>query len=52
MPDTDLAGVRAQVSQAEWHARLDCAAVYRLLAIYGMSDLVYNHVTLRIPCEG
>ena len=49
MPDTQLAGVGAHVSATEWQARLDCAAVYRLLAIYGMSDLVYNHVTLRIP---
>ena len=52
MPDTHLAGIRARVSEAEWQARLDCAAVYRLLAIYGMSDLVYNHVTLRIQGEG
>ena len=52
MPDTHLAGVRGRVSEAEWQARLDCAAVYRLLAIYGMSDLVYNHVTLRVPGEG
>ena len=52
MPDTHLAGIRARVSDAEWQARLDCAAVYRLLAIYGMSDLVYNHVTLRIQGEG
>ncbi len=41
--------IRARVSEAEWRARLDCAAVYRLLAIFGMSDLVYNHVTLRVP---
>jgi len=52
MPDTHLAGVRGRVSEAEWQARLDCATVYRLLAIYGMSDLVYNHVTLRVPGEG
>lgn len=52
MPDTNLAGVKAQVSAAEWQARLDCAAVYRLLAFYGISDLIYNHVTLRIPGEG
>jgi ribulose-5-phosphate 4-epimerase/fuculose-1-phosphate aldolase len=41
--------LRARVSPEEWQARLDCAAVYRLLAIYGMSDLIYNHVTLRVP---
>jgi len=52
MPDTHLAGIRTRVSEVEWQARLDCAAVYRLLAIYGMSDLVYNHVTLRIQGEG
>ncbi len=49
MPDMSLAGVKAQVSAAEWQARLDCAAVYRLLALYGISDLIYNHVTLRVP---
>ena len=54
MPDTNIGtatipNVRGRVSEAEWQARLDCAAVYRLLAHYGMSDLVYNHVTLRVP---
>lgn len=53
MPDTHqhaaLATVRGRVSEAEWQAREECAAVYRLLAAYGMSDLVYNHVTLRVP---
>ena len=55
MPDTNVAGlgsVRSRVSEAEWQARLECAAVYRLLALFGMSDLVYNHVTLRVPGEG
>ncbi len=45
------AGLRQKVSAAEWQARLDCAAVYRLLAVFGMSDLIYNHVTLHIPGE-
>jgi hypothetical protein len=50
MPDTlPPASVRARVTDAEWQARLDCAAVYRLLAAFGMSDLVDNHVTLRVP---
>ena len=51
MPDTNITTVQGRVSAAEWQARLDCAAVYRLLAHYGMSDLVYNHVTLRVPGE-
>ncbi len=52
MPDTHLPGLKSRVSETEWQARLDCAAVYRLLAAYGMSDLVYNHVTLRVPGGG
>ncbi len=52
MPDTNVAGIRAQVSEAEWQARLDCAATYRLIALFGMSDLVYNHVTVRVPGAG
>ena len=52
MPDTNiLNSVRQSVSEAEWQARLDCAAVYRLLAAFEMSDLVYNHVTVRVPGE-
>jgi ribulose-5-phosphate 4-epimerase/fuculose-1-phosphate aldolase len=53
MPDTHLRdSVRERVSPAEWQARQECAAVYRLLALFGMSDLVYNHVTVRVPGEG
>ena len=57
MPDTGFVqneafgGVRARVSEAEWQARLDCAACYRLIALFGMSDLVYNHITVRVPAE-
>ncbi len=53
MPDTNIArSVQAWVSAAEWQARLDCAAVYRLLAHFAMSDLVYNHATVRVPGDG
>ena len=46
---TDWPSLRDQVSPEEWQARLDLAACYRLLDVYGMTDLIYNHVTLRIP---
>lgn len=36
-------------SKDEWQARLDLAACYRLMPLFGMSDLVYNHITARIP---
>jgi ribulose-5-phosphate 4-epimerase/fuculose-1-phosphate aldolase len=43
------ASMRERVSAAEWDLRIDLAACYRLLARYGMTDLVYNHVTARVP---
>jgi len=46
-----VAGVRASVSEVEWQTRVDLAACYRLLAAYGMTDLIYNHVSARIPGE-
>lgn len=33
----------------EWQTRVDLAACYRLMPLFGMSDLVYNHITTRIP---
>jgi ribulose-5-phosphate 4-epimerase/fuculose-1-phosphate aldolase len=41
--------IREHVGEAEWSARVQLAAVYRLLHRYGMTDLVYNHATLRVP---
>lgn len=40
---------RAQVSPAEWQARLDLAAAYRLVARYGWDDLVFTHISARVP---
>lgn len=39
----------ARFGEAEWKVRVDLAACYRLVALYGMSDLIYNHITARIP---
>ena len=41
--------VRNRVSEAEWKVRTDLAACYRLIARYGMSDLIYNHITAKLP---
>jgi len=53
---SDLSQVRipsmqGKVSKAEWQARVDCAACYRLVALFGMNDLVYNHISARVPGE-
>ena len=37
------------MSEAEWHARVDLAAAYRLTHFYGWTSVVYNHITLRVP---
>jgi ribulose-5-phosphate 4-epimerase/fuculose-1-phosphate aldolase len=41
----------AEVSTEEWAARVDLAAVYRLLAHYGWDDVIYNHSSMRVPDE-
>jgi ribulose-5-phosphate 4-epimerase/fuculose-1-phosphate aldolase len=37
------------VSAEEWQLRVDLAACYRLVALYGGSDLVFTHITARVP---
>ena len=41
--------VRARVSEAEWQARVDLAALYRLVAHFGWTDMIYNHISMRVP---
>jgi ribulose-5-phosphate 4-epimerase/fuculose-1-phosphate aldolase len=43
--------LKDQVSPQEWEARVHLAACYRLVAHYGMSDMMANHITLRVPGE-
>jgi ribulose-5-phosphate 4-epimerase/fuculose-1-phosphate aldolase len=46
---TDFPSIRGQVSEAEWKARVELAACYRLVDRFRMTDLIYNHITTRIP---
>jgi ribulose-5-phosphate 4-epimerase/fuculose-1-phosphate aldolase len=46
---TDFRLIRDDVSAQEWQTRVDLATCYRLVDHYGMSDLIYNHITARIP---
>jgi ribulose-5-phosphate 4-epimerase/fuculose-1-phosphate aldolase len=41
----------SSISDAEWQARVDLAAVYRLCAHYGWGDVIYNHCAMRVPDE-
>jgi ribulose-5-phosphate 4-epimerase/fuculose-1-phosphate aldolase len=40
-----------RIAPAEWQARVDLAAVYRLLAHYRWDDVIYNHSSMRVPGE-
>src|SRR5437762_12342806 len=44
-----IKSMRERVSAEEWKLRVNLAACYRLVARYGMTDLIYNHVTARLP---
>ncbi|MDY7539592.1 class II aldolase/adducin family protein [Undibacterium sp. 5I1] len=44
-----IPSIKDQVSAEEWQLRVDLAACYRLVAVYGWSDLVFTHITARIP---
>jgi len=44
--------VKSRVSADEWQARVDLAACYRLVALHGWDDLIFTHISARVPGEG
>jgi ribulose-5-phosphate 4-epimerase/fuculose-1-phosphate aldolase len=52
MADGSVAGVtslKGKVSEGEWQARVELAALYRLVALHGWDDLIYTHISARVP---
>ncbi|MEO5698117.1 MAG: class II aldolase/adducin family protein [Burkholderiaceae bacterium] len=45
----NIASLKEVVSAEEWQLRVDLAACYRLVAMYGWSDLVFTHISARVP---
>jgi ribulose-5-phosphate 4-epimerase/fuculose-1-phosphate aldolase len=43
------ASVKDAVSTEEWQLRVDLAACYRLVAMYGWTDLIFTHISARVP---
>jgi ribulose-5-phosphate 4-epimerase/fuculose-1-phosphate aldolase len=41
--------MQQKVSEAEWQTRVDLAACYRLVAHYGWTDLIFTHLSARVP---
>ncbi|MFF7399716.1 class II aldolase/adducin family protein [Achromobacter sp. NPDC008082] len=46
-----IPSMRAHCSDQEWQARVDLAACYRLVELYGMADMMANHISARVPGE-
>ena len=46
-----IPSMRGQCTDAEWQARVDLAACYRLVDLYGLSDMMANHISARVPGE-
>jgi ribulose-5-phosphate 4-epimerase/fuculose-1-phosphate aldolase len=49
MDQIEIPSLKGQVSEEEWKVRVDLAAAYRLVAYFGWDDLVFTHLSARIP---
>ncbi|MBN04209.1 class II aldolase/adducin family protein [Ponticaulis sp.] len=47
--DLGFGDVKSRVSAEEWQARVDLAALYRLTAYHGWDDLIFTHISMRVP---
>jgi ribulose-5-phosphate 4-epimerase/fuculose-1-phosphate aldolase len=47
-----IRSVRGQVPAEEWAVRTDLAAAYRAVALYGWDDLIFTHISARVPGPG
>ena len=53
LPDpADLPTLKGTVSDEEWRLRCDLAATYRLASLYGWDDMIFTHISVRLPDEG
>lgn len=46
-----IASMKSKCTPEEWDARVDLAACYRLVELYGMADMMANHISSRVPGE-
>jgi ribulose-5-phosphate 4-epimerase/fuculose-1-phosphate aldolase len=49
MEDNRMTTELASEQQTEWNTRVELAALYRLAAHYGWTDLIYTHISARVP---
>ncbi|WP_298097967.1 class II aldolase/adducin family protein [Brevundimonas sp.] len=49
MADSAAVSLKTSVSEAEWSARVELAALYRLVALHGWDDMIFTHISARVP---
>jgi ribulose-5-phosphate 4-epimerase/fuculose-1-phosphate aldolase len=49
LAEVEIPDMKGKVSEEEWAIRVDLAAAYRLVAYYGWDDLIFTHLSARIP---
>jgi ribulose-5-phosphate 4-epimerase/fuculose-1-phosphate aldolase len=49
LESVDIPSLQGKVSEEEWAIRVDLAAAYRMVAHYGWDDLIFTHLSARIP---
>ena len=49
LESVEIPSLQGKVSEAEWKVRIDLAAAYRLIAYYGWDDLIFTHLSARVP---
>ena len=49
LASVDIPSLQGKVSEEEWKIRVDLAAAYRLVAYYGWDDLIFTHLSARVP---
>ena len=47
--DIGAVSVKGRVSAEEWQARVDLAALYRLVSLHGWDDMIFTHISMRVP---
>jgi ribulose-5-phosphate 4-epimerase/fuculose-1-phosphate aldolase len=47
-----IPSLKNEVGEAEWRTRVDLAAAYRLVRLFGWDDLVFTHISARVPGPG
>ncbi len=48
-PHDSAASARHDVGAEEWQARVELAALYRLVALHGWDDMIFTHLSARVP---